>query len=117
MEGEGANRGRERSMLREKVHIFTMHANLEPVSAIHLHVHDWSFQILSIECSVYASLSLSLSLCFCAVVSGDESEEEEGEGENRAEVTLKMKQAMLEEEKQALLQNKELLDEVRTLFD
>ena len=56
----------------------------------------------------------SLSLCFCAVVSGDESEGEEGEGESRAEVTLKMKQALLEEEKQALLQNKELLDEVRT---
>ena len=50
-------------------------------------------------------------------MSGDESDEEEGEGESKAEVTLKMKQAMLEEEKQALLQNKEMLDEVRTLFD
>ena len=56
-------------------------------------------------------------VCVCVVVSGDESEGEEGEGESRAEVTLKMKQAILEEEKQALLQNKELLDEVSALFD
>ena len=50
----------------------------------------------------------------CTVVSGGESEGEEGDGEggDRAEVTLKMKQALLEEEKQALMQNKELLDEV-----
>ena len=60
------------------------------------------------------SLILRTSTCLCAVVSGEESEGEEGEGENKAEVTLKMKQAMLEEEKQALLQNKELLDEVST---
>ena len=59
---------------------------------------------------VYTALSLS------AVVSGDESEGEEGEGESRAEVTLKMKQAILEEEKQALLQNKELLDEVSIYY-
>ena len=49
-------------------------------------------------------------------MSGDESDDEDREGDNRAEVTLKMKQAMLEEEKQALLQNKELLDEVRALL-
>ena len=54
--------------------------------------------------------------CVHVVVSGEESEEEEGEAEggDRAEVTLKMKQALLEEEKQAVLQNKELLEEVHT---
>ena len=48
------------------------------------------------------------------VISEEESEgeEEEGGGGEKAEVNLKMKQALLEEEKQALLQNKELLDEV-----
>ena len=46
-------------------------------------------------------------------MSGEESEGEEGEGGDKAELTLKMKQAILEEEKQALMQNKELLDEVR----
>ena len=62
-------------------------------------------------------IMICVCVCVCAVVSGDESEGEEGEGERRAEVTLKMKQAMLEEEKQALLQNKELLDEVSALFN
>ena len=56
-------------------------------------------------------------MSFCiqyVVVSGEESEGEEGEAEggDRVEVTLKMKQALLEEEKQAVLQNKELLEEV-----
>ena len=44
------------------------------------------------------------------VVSGEESgEEDEGE---QAEASLKVKQSQLEAEKQAILQNKELLDEV-----
>lgn len=49
-------------------------------------------------------------------MSGEESEGEEEDGENRADMTLKMKQAMIEEDKQALLQNKELLDEVCASF-
>lgn len=44
------------------------------------------------------------------VVSGEESGEEDA-GE-QAEASLKVKQSQLEAEKQAILQNKELLDEV-----
>ena len=45
------------------------------------------------------------------VVSGEESGGEE-EGAEAAELSLKMKQDKLEEEKKAIMQNKELLDEV-----
>ena len=49
------------------------------------------------------------------MVSGEESDgEEEGEEGASGDRGLKMKQAMLEEEKQALLQNKDMLDEVST---
>ena len=47
------------------------------------------------------------------MVSGEESEgEEDGEEGASGDRVLKMKQAMLEEEKQALLQNKDMLEEV-----
>ena len=59
---------------------------------------------------VICTLSLSLSY---TVVSGEESEgEEEGEEGASGDRVLKMKQAMLEEEKQSLLQNKDMLEEV-----
>ena len=45
------------------------------------------------------------------VVSGDESGEEEGGGD-KVGASLKVQQTQLEAEKQAILQNKELLEEV-----
>lgn len=57
------------------------------------------------------TLTLLLIKCLSAVVSGDESGEEEGEGSG-GEVNLRAQQQQLEAEKQAILQNKELLDEV-----
>ena len=48
------------------------------------------------------------------VVSGEESDEEEGQ-EGVQETSLKAQQTQLEAEKQAILQNKELLEEVCVL--
>ncbi len=44
------------------------------------------------------------------------SEEEEEDGDTAAKATVMMNHAQLEEEKKSLLQNKELLDEVRHFY-
>ncbi len=56
---------------------------------------------------------LVVVVCLYIGVSGDDSEEEEEEGGEK--VSLKAQQEQLEAEKQALLQNKELVDEVGAL--
>ena len=60
---------------------------------------------------MYYTIKVSLLLSTTLIGSGDESGGEEGDNEEK-EGSLKTQQDNLEAEKQALLQNKELLDEV-----